>query len=200
MMNATDTSPLKTLAIAVGLTVALGPLAALSFGSKHAGEGTLERARIGLNNATPADPFAHYDVTRLPGASLPKTLVDVTSGAAIFSQLNTAIEAAGVRGMLESDGPFTVFAPSNEAFASLAPEQVEALMADPQALQRVVAGHIVPGRLGASDLMGGRVPPTLAGESLTVGAEGSLRVEGARVVHSIPTRNGVVHVIDRVLL
>jgi uncharacterized surface protein with fasciclin (FAS1) repeats len=199
-MNATEINPLKLTAIAVGLAIALGPLAALSFGSKLAGEETLERARIGLSTATRADPFAQYDVTRLPGAGLPKTLAEVTSGAAIFIQLNAAIEAAGVRGMLERDGPFTVFAPSNEAFASLPPEQVEALMADPQALQRVVAGHIVPGRLGASDLMQGRVPPTLAGQPLSVAVEGNLRVEGARVVHSIPTRNGVVHVIDRMLL
>lgn len=200
MMNVTDTNPLKLTAIAVGLAIALGPLAALSFGSKLAGEETLERARIGLNTATRADPFAQYDVTRLPGAGLPKTLAEVTSGAGIFSQLNAAIEAAGVRDMLERDPPFTLFAPSNEAFASLPPDDVEALMADPQALQRVVSAHIVPGRLGASDLMQGRVPTTLAGQPFSVAVEGNLRVDGARVGHSIPTRNGVVHVIDRVLL
>jgi uncharacterized surface protein with fasciclin (FAS1) repeats len=200
-MNATNSSDrLKPLAIVVGLTIALGPLAALSFGSKYADEETLDRARAGLADQRPADPLAQYDATRIPGYGMPKTLAEATSGAGIFSEWQRAIETTGTRAMLEGEAPYTVFVPSNAAFAALPREQQEALMADPAALQKVIAGHIVPGRLSITALQRTASAATLAGQPLTVDTQGDLRIDEARIVGSIPTQNGIVHVIDRVLL
>jgi uncharacterized surface protein with fasciclin (FAS1) repeats len=191
---------MNPLTVVLGLAITLGPLTALSFGSKYAGEETLERARAGLVNAKPTDPFAGYDSTRTPGYGADKTLADITGGAAIFSQLQAAIETAGVEALLEGDEPYTVFAPSNDAFASTPQEQLEALMADPQTLQQVVAAHIVPGRLSATDLMQGRTAASLAGQPLPVGIQGNIKVGDAKVTQSIAAKNGIVHVIDRVMM
>lgn len=200
-MNASNTSDrLKPLVIVVGLTIALGPLAALSFGSKYADEETLDRARAGLTDHQPEDALAQYDLTRIPGYGMPATLADATGGAAIFSDWQRAIETTGTRPMLEGEAPYTVFVPSNEAFAALPREQREALMADPEALQKVVAGHIVPGRLSVTALQQYSPAATLAGHPLRVESQGELRIGEARIVGSIPTQNGIVHVIDRVLL
>jgi uncharacterized surface protein with fasciclin (FAS1) repeats len=186
--------------IAVVLAIALGPLTALVLGSKYADEETRERANAGLVNATPSDSLDAYDTTRAPGYASDKTLADITSGSAIFSQLQAAIEAAGSEGMLEGEGPYTVFAPSNEAFARVPREQLEALLADPVALQSLIAAHIAPGRLSATEMMQGLTATNLAGERVPVGVEGNLKVGDATVSQSIVARNGIVHVIDRVML
>jgi uncharacterized surface protein with fasciclin (FAS1) repeats len=190
---------LKPLAIVVGLTIALGPLAALSFGSKYADEETLDRARAGLADQRPSDVFAQYDATRIPGYGMSKTLAEATAGAAIFSEWQRAIETTGTRPMLEGDTDYTVFVPSNQAFATLPQDQQEALMADPEALRNVVAGHIVPGRLSITALKQTTSATTLSGQPLAVQTQGDLRVGEARIVGSIPTQNGIVHVVDRVL-
>jgi uncharacterized surface protein with fasciclin (FAS1) repeats len=199
-MSNSNAPGMNPLTVVLGLAITLGPLTALSFGSKYAGEETLERARAGLVNAKPTDPFAGYDSTRTPGYGADKTLADITGGAAIFSQLQAAIEAAGVGALLEGDEPYTVFAPSNDAFASVPQEQLEALMADPQTLQQVVAAHIVPGRLSTTDLMQGRPAASLAGQPLPVGIQGNIKVGEAKVTQSIVAKNGIVHVIDRVMM
>jgi hypothetical protein len=87
MSNSSNAPGMNPLTVVLGLAITLGPLTALSFGSKYAGEETLERARAGLVNAKPTDPFAGYDSTRTPGYGADKTLADITGGAAIFSQL-----------------------------------------------------------------------------------------------------------------
>lgn len=191
---------MSPLTIALGLAIALGPLTALSFGSKYADEETLERARAGLVNAKPSDPFGGYDSTRTPGYGSDKSLAEITGGAAIFSQLQEAIKAAGAEAMLGGEGPYTVFAPSNDAFARVPQERLEALMSDPDALRDVLAAHIVAGRLSATDMMQGRTAATLSGEPLQVGVEGNLKVGDATVTQSIVANNGIVHVIDRVML
>lgn len=84
---------MNPLTVVLGLAITLGPLTALSFGSKYADEETIERARAGLANAKPADPFVGLDSTRVLGYGADKTLSDITSGAAIFSQLQAAITA-----------------------------------------------------------------------------------------------------------
>jgi uncharacterized surface protein with fasciclin (FAS1) repeats len=186
--------------IAVVLAIALGPLTALVLGSKYADEETLERARAGLVNATPTDSLDAYDTTRMPGYASEKTLGDITSGSAIFSQLQAAIMAAGSEAILEGEGPYTIFAPSNEAFARVPREQLEALLADPVALQSLISAHIAPGRLSATEMMQGLTATNLAGERVPVGVEGNLKVGEATVSQSIVAKNGIVHVIDRVML
>jgi uncharacterized surface protein with fasciclin (FAS1) repeats len=186
--------------VAVVLAVALGPLTALAFGSKYASEETRERARAGLVNTQPADILNPYDATRSAAYISDKSLADITTGSAIFSKLQAAIEAAGTRAVLEGDGQYTVFAPSNEAFARLPQDQLQALMSDPQALQDLVSAHIVPGRMTVTELMQGKTPVNLAGQPLPVGVQGNLRVGDGTVSQSIVARNGIVHVIDRVIL
>lgn len=186
--------------IAVVLAVALGPLTALSLGSKYADEETRERARAGLVNATPSDPLQSYDATRTAGYGAGKTLGDITNGSAIFSKLQSAILASGSEGILEGDGPYTVFAPSNEAFARLPKEQLESLMSDPAALQNLVSAHVVPGRLSTTEMMQGRTAANLAGQPMPVGVAGTLKVGDANISHTITAKNGIVHVIDRVIL
>jgi uncharacterized surface protein with fasciclin (FAS1) repeats len=186
--------------IAVVLAVAVGPLAALALGSKYADEETRERARAGLVNATPSDTLNSYDTTRSPAYASEKTLGDITGGSAIFSKLQAAIKAAGSEAMLEGEGPYTVFAPSNEAFARVPKEQLEALMADPAALQSLISAHIAPGRLSATEMMQGLTATNLAGQTVPVGVEGNLKVGDATVSQSIVAKNGIVHVIDRVML
>lgn len=186
--------------IAVVLAVALGPLTALALGSKYADEETRERARAGLVNATPSDTLDPYDATRSPGYASEKTLGDITGGSAIFSQLQAAIEAAGSEAMLEGEGPYTVFAPSNDAFARIPEAQLKALMADPVALQSLISAHIAPGRLSATEMMQGLTATNLAGQRVPVGVQGNLKVGDATVSQSIVAKNGIVHVIDRVML
>jgi uncharacterized surface protein with fasciclin (FAS1) repeats len=186
--------------VAVVLAVVLGPLTALSLGSKYADEETRERARAGLVNATPTDTFDGYDTTRAPGYGSGKTLGDITGDSAIFSKLQAAIEASGSEAILRGDTAYTVFAPSNEAFARVPKEQLDALMSDRDALKDLVAAHVVPGRLSVTEMMQGRIAEDLAGNPVAVGVEGNLKVGDATISHSITASNGIVHVIDRVIL
>lgn len=190
-------NPLTTALI---LGAALGPLAALSLGSKYADEETLERARAGLANAKPTDLYAHYDSTRNPSAMADKTIAEITEGAGIFRELQAAIKAAGAEAMLSGQTPITVLAPSSEAFAKLSPEQKEALMRDKEASSKFVAAHIVPGILSTTELMQKRSVSTLSGQSLPVSTPGLLKIGDAKVAKTIAAENGIVHVIDSVLL
>ncbi len=96
--------------------------------------------------------------------------------------------------------PYTVFAPSNEAFARVPKEQLAALMADPAALQALITAHIAPGRLSATEMMQGLTTTNLAGQRVPVGVQGYLKVGDATVSQSFVAKNGIVHVIDRVML
>jgi uncharacterized surface protein with fasciclin (FAS1) repeats len=199
-MSSSSNTGMNPLTVVLGLAITLGPLTALSFGSKYADEETFERARAGLVNAKPTDPFAGYDSTRTPGYGADKTLADITGGAAIFSQLQAAIQAAGTAGLLAGEGPYTIFAPSNDAFAQVPQEQLNALLSDPEGLRKLVSAHIVPGRLSATDLIQGRSAPSLAGQTVPIQVEGNLKVGDANVTQTIVAKNGIVHVIDRVML
>ncbi|NEV65109.1 fasciclin domain-containing protein [Thiorhodococcus minor] len=190
-------NPLTTVLM---LGAALGPLAALSLGSKYADEETLERARAGLVNAKPSDLYAHYDSTRDPSAVADKTIAEITAGAGIFRELQAAIKAAGAEAMLSGQTPITVLAPSSEAFAKLAPEQKAALMRDKEASSQFVASHIVPGVVSTTELMQKQSISTLSGQSLPVSMPGQLQIGDAKVAKTIAAENGIVHVIDSVLL
>ncbi|GAB0149619.1 MULTISPECIES: fasciclin domain-containing protein [unclassified Marichromatium] len=195
--NVTSISPLTAILV---LAAAVGPLAALSIGSKVADEETLERARAGLENATPTDRFAHYDSLRSPSYASNKSITDITEGSGVFTKLQAAIEAAGAEAMFSEGGPYTVFAPSNEAFSRIPADQLEALLSDKERLNQVIAAHVVPGRLSPTELMQLESAPTLSGERVAISVPGMIKVGEATVSQSIAARNGVVHVIDRVLL
>ena len=102
---------------------------------------------------------------------------------------------------LKSEGPFTVFAPTDEAFAALPEGTVEGLLADPEALAAILTYHVVAGKVMSTDLSDGMTAMTVNGADVTIMTEGGVMVNGANVVAAdIEASNGVIHVIDTVLM
>lgn len=139
------------------------------------------------------------------GRPAPKqNLVEVAVGAGSFTTLVAAVKAAGLAETLQGEGPFTVFAPTDAAFAKLPPGTVEALLADPAALRNVLTFHVIPGRVVAADIVraNGASPRAVNGGTLDVVVrDGRVYVNGAQVVSAdVQATNGVIHVIDSVLL
>lgn len=135
----------------------------------------------------------------------PADIVDTAVAAGSFSTLVAAVQAAGLVDTLKGDGPFTVFAPTDDAFAALPAGAVDGLLADPEgALTDVLLYHVVPGKVMAADVLGmdGQQVETAGGGTVTISVDGeTVKVNGATVVSAdIETSNGVIHVIDGVLL
>ncbi|MEM6708837.1 MAG: fasciclin domain-containing protein [Pseudomonadota bacterium] len=129
------------------------------------------------------------------------TIVDVAVGAGSFETLVTAIKAAGLVDVLSGDGPFTVLAPTDEAFAALPEGALASLLEDKDALTKVLTLHVVPGKAMAEDVVGLKSVTTVNGATLPVSTTDGVSVGGAQVVTTdIEASNGVIHVIDRVIL
>lgn len=129
------------------------------------------------------------------------TIVDVAVGSGNFTTLVTAIKAAGLVDTLSGEGPFTVLAPTNAAFAALPEGALEGLLADPAALKRVLTLHVIAGKAMAADVVGMTAVNTLEGTSLQVSAKDGVSVGGANVsATDIEATNGVIHAIDSVIL
>lgn len=135
-------------------------------------------------------------------ADAPKDIVDTAVAAGSFKTLTKALTEAGLVDTLKGPGPFTVFAPTDEAFAKLPKGTVEALLKDKQKLVAVLTYHVVPGKVLAADAAKLTSAKTVNGQSLSIKAtKGSVKVDGATVVKAdIVASNGVIHVIDSVLL
>jgi len=128
-------------------------------------------------------------------------IVETAVNAGNFQTLVTAVQHAGLAEALAGPGPITVFAPTDEAFAKLPVGTVEGLLQDIPKLQAILKFHVVPGRMGSSDVASSRELPTLNGQSISVDATDGVRVNGANVVTAdIEAENGVIHVIDTVIL
>ena len=128
-------------------------------------------------------------------------IVDTAVAADDFTTLVAAVEAAGLVETLKGDGPFTVFAPTDEAFAALPEGTLESLLENTDALTGILTYHVVPGAVMSGDLSDGMMAETVNGESVTIGTEGGVTVDGANVVQAdIEATNGVIHVIDAVIL
>jgi uncharacterized surface protein with fasciclin (FAS1) repeats len=129
-----------------------------------------------------------------------KDIVDTAVGAGNFKTLAAALTAAGLVDTLKGKGPFTVFAPTDEAFAKIPKAQLDALLADKAKLTAVLTYHVVPGTVMAKDVKAGKVK-TVQGSELTVATAGGVTVDGAKVTATdIAADNGVIHVIDSVVL
>ena len=127
-------------------------------------------------------------------------IVDVAVGAGSFNTLVTAVKAAGLVDTLKGAGPFTVFAPTDEAFAKVPKETLDALLADKDRLTAVLTYHVVSGLVMSKDVSAGKVK-TVQGSELTITTDGGVKVDDANVVKAdIVTTNGVIHVIDAVVL
>jgi uncharacterized surface protein with fasciclin (FAS1) repeats len=133
-----------------------------------------------------------------------KDIVDTAVAAGSFKTLAKALEAAGLVETLKGKGPFTVFAPTDEAFAKLPAGALQDLLKpeNKEKLQRVLTYHVVPGKVTASDVVKLTSANAVSGDTLRIAASnGSVMVGGARVVKTdIEASNGVIHVIDTVLL
>jgi uncharacterized surface protein with fasciclin (FAS1) repeats len=138
-------------------------------------------------------------------------IVDTAVAAGDFETLVAAVQAAGLEDTLRGDGPFTVFAPTDEAFAALPAGTLDTLLADPTGdLAGILTYHVIEGEVLAEDVAGldGQTVTTVNGATLTVGvgADGSVTLTDAAgntvnvVTTDIVTSNGVIHVIDGVLL
>ncbi len=149
---------------------------------------TMAGGNYGMKS-TAASPHANADI------------VDIAVGAGQFNTLAKALTAAGLVDTLKGPGPFTVFAPTDEAFAKLPADKLNALLADKAALTKVLTYHVVPGTVMAADVKTGAVK-TVEGQSLNVVASASgVMVNNAKVIKTdIPAKNGVIHVIDTVVL
>ncbi|MBZ0308857.1 MAG: fasciclin domain-containing protein, partial [Anaerolineae bacterium] len=134
------------------------------------------------------------------------TVLDIAMGNEDFSTLVTAVTMAGQAEALRGEGPFTIFAPTNDAFNSLDPEVLSQAMADSELLTNILSYHVVAGQFTAADLtaMDGQTLPTLyEGNDLTVtvAEDGSILINGIKVITSdIQATNGVIHVIEAVLV
>lgn len=136
-----------------------------------------------------------------PAAS--KDIVDTAIEAGSFETLAAALTAADLVATLKGDGPFTVFAPTDEAFAALPAGTVENLLKpeNREQLTRFLTYHVVPGKVMSSDLSDGMKAETVMGKEITVSLNGGVKVNDAAVTTAdIETANGVIHVIDAVIL
>jgi uncharacterized surface protein with fasciclin (FAS1) repeats len=128
-------------------------------------------------------------------------IVESAVGAGTFTTLVAAVQAAGLVDTLTSPGPFTVFAPTDEAFAALPAGTVEGLLADIPALTKVLTYHVVAGKVLAADVVTLTSATTVEGSDLTIDASDGVKVNGANVIATdIECDNGVIHVVDAVLL
>lgn len=130
-----------------------------------------------------------------------KDIVDTAVGAGSFNTLVKAVQAAGLVDTLKGEGPFTVFAPTDEAFAKLPAGTRDSLLQDKAALTKVLTYHVVSGKVMAADVKPGEAK-TVQGQSVKLStADGKVMVDGATVVAAdVVASNGVIHVIDSVIL
>jgi len=134
-------------------------------------------------------------------AKTEKDIVAVATEAGSFNTLITALDAAALTSVLEGEGPFTVFAPTDEAFAALPAGALEGLLADPDQLSKVLTLHVVSGEALSTDVVQLSEVMTLEGSALAIDTTDGVRVGGAKVVTAdVGASNGVIHVIDRVIL
>src|SRR5271165_4871248 len=131
-----------------------------------------------------------------------KDIVETAIGAGRFKTLVTAVKAAELVETLKGKGPFTVFAPTDEAFAKVPKDKLEALLKDKKALTAVLTYHVVPGKVMAADVVKLDSAKTVQGQSLKIQTnDGKVIINDAQVIKAdIACKNGVIHVIDSVLL
>lgn len=131
-----------------------------------------------------------------------KDIVDTAVGAGQFKTLVKAVKAADLVETLKGKGPFTVFAPTDEAFAKIPQEKLEALLKDKKALTAILTYHVVPGKVMAADVVKLDSAKTVRGQSVNIVAkDGKVTINGANVLKTdIVCGNGVIHVIDAVIL
>jgi uncharacterized surface protein with fasciclin (FAS1) repeats len=140
-------------------------------------------------------PNPYFQVTKMAD------IVDIAVGAGAFNTLVTAVQAAGLVETLKSPGPFTVFAPNDEAFAKLPPGTIQTLVQNIPQLTRILTYHVVPGKLKQADLAKIGTVTSVEGSPIKIDCSDGFEVKNATVLAAdIEADNGVIHVIDTVIL
>ncbi|WP_373546652.1 fasciclin domain-containing protein [Chamaesiphon sp.] len=128
-------------------------------------------------------------------------IVDIAVSADNFKTLVAAVQAAGLVETLKTPGPFTVFAPTDEAFAKLPPGTVQTLVQNPPQLARILKYHVVAGRLTQADLAKVDTVTSVEGSPISIDCTNGFEVKNATVIAAdIAADNGIIHVIDNVIL
>lgn len=128
-------------------------------------------------------------------------IIDTAVGAGSFGTLVTAIKAAGLVETLKGAGPFTVFAPTDEAFAKLPAGTVEGLLKDLPKLKQILTYHVVSGKVMAADVVKLKSATTVEGSDVKIDASSGVKINDSTVVTpDVAADNGVIHIIDSVLL
>lgn len=137
-------------------------------------------------------------------AQMKSDIVDTAVAAGSFNTLVAAVKAAGLVDTLKSEGPFTVFAPTDAAFAALPAGTVENLLKpeNKATLVKILTYHVLPGKVMSADIAGKELSPTtVEGSTVDINATNGVMIDGANVVTAdIDTSNGVIHVIDKVIM
>ena len=137
-----------------------------------------------------------------PATTADLDIIQTAAAAGSFTTLAKAIEAAGLTETLKGEGPFTVFAPTDEAFAMLPKGALDALLKDKAKLTAILTYHVVPGNVMSRDVAGMSSAKTVNGQELSIKAKGGkVKVNKSTVTTAdIAASNGVIHVIDQVLM
>lgn len=140
-------------------------------------------------------------IALVPARAQMQSIVEIAAGNEDFSTLVDLVTAAGLVDALSGEGPFTVFAPTNDAFAQLPSSVVNYIVSNPDVLTAILTYHVVPGKVMSTDLVDGMTAATLQGGELDIDLDLGVRVDGVNVIAAdIEASNGVIHVIDQVLL
>lgn len=162
--------------------------------------GRISRRVLGAGVAAGAVALALPAATA--SAQAPRDIVDTAVAAGNFTTLARALQAAGLVDTLKGPGPFTVFAPTDAAFARVPPATLNALLANQQQLRAVLTYHVVAGQVTAAQASQLTSAPTVQGETLRISASGgTVRINDATVTTAdVAASNGVIHIVDNVLL
>jgi uncharacterized surface protein with fasciclin (FAS1) repeats len=155
-----------------------------------------------ITKAAAAAAFALMSVGAQAGSTATKDIVDTAVDAGSFKTLATALQAAGLVDTLKGAGPFTVFAPTDAAFAKIPKADLDALLANKEALTQVLTYHVVPGKVMAADVVKLKQAKTVEGSSVKIKVtDGKVKIDDANVAATdIAASNGVIHVIDTVIM
>ena len=152
--------------------------------------GVMQAMRVGHHKADHAKPMAAR-----------ADIVDIAASAGDFDTLVAAVQAAGLVDTLKGKGPYTVFAPTDEAFAKIPKDQLDALLKDKDALVKVLTYHVVPGKVTAAEVVKLSSAKTVEGQAITIDTRDGVKVDNAWVINTdIVAENGVIHVIDTVIM
>ena len=155
---------------------------------------------VALAGLAVAGDYAKKKDDTMKAASSKMTIFE-TAEAGGFNTLVAAVEAAGLQDALSGEGPLTVFAPTDEAFAKIPRKDLDALLADKEALKSVLLYHVVSGDVTSEDVMKLTSAKTLEGDEIKIQTKDGVMINNAKVTKAdILASNGVIHVIDTVLL